>query len=719
MRQNSLRLLIAVCVVATSGGSFAQEQPPGPRIILDQPAHFVAPDGAALALAPGMYEVEAAGESVLRLSEQGNASALLLKATSIPHKESLGEITVALIPAGEDTVHLVLLHPDGTALDAVGSLTGVQSRAPAPVGPGLSTTPLTPSQIGQGLIVAGETARMVGVPPAPLLTTPTVGHSVAAWGEQFSWQPGTGTPAPTSYQLCIAEAGKPCARVGQPSTTSVVIANLPPSMRTYRVTGPMLQPLLTYGQQKNLTWTVGACAPSQVIGTAVGTISGGAAQLTCQYARPLPLTWKLALSAPVPNSPEPLINDRPRLSIQNPVEGVHHYLFCLVNSRDQTAAPITICDNGSREYAVHQAGASVGDGGMAIVNTGTSLSTSGWEWKHEAQTLPGSNTNRVSVIGIPYFGTTSLDWTVGACLDELHPCSWSPPIRLSMLPTIEGGASIRSLQESASRYRFEWVAAASSSVTHYRLCIATKGSALSLIETPNRAYELVYFPGMLRDLCSGDIPPGQQPAYQRQLPPEVASLCPAGGCQMPQPVQTFSVAGQARYILDLHEHPELAPFGGQPIILAIAACSYSNRNCLWWWSAFRKMDLPTASREPSPVRLGGSSSSFSLHWEPWWGNTFYVPCVREANQTCETGNLLSQPRLDAPRVGASRDHPQNCSLSGTPFTDPPRHLSGTKVIQVAGCNDAWGCRWAPPETVDFTSVDLPNRTTPPLLCRHP
>ena len=712
MRRNSLRLFIAVCVVATSGWSFAQEQASGPKIVLNQPAHFVAPDGTALALGPGLYDVEAASGPALRLSGQGDASALLLKATSIPHQESLAEVTAALILADEDTVHLVLLHPDGTALDAVGSLTGVQSRAPAPVGPGISTTPLTQSQIQQGLMMAGETARMVGVPPAPLLTTPLVGHSVAAWGEQFSWQPGTGTPAPTSFQLCIAEAGKPCARVGQPSTTSVVIANLPPSTRTYRVTGPMLRPLLTYGQQKNLTWTVGTCAPSQVIGSPGGTISGGAAQLACQYARPLSLTWKLALKAPVPNSPEPLINDRPRLSIQSPVEGAHHYLFCLVNPRDQTAASTTICDNDSREYALHQAGASVEVGGTAIVNTGTFLGTSGWEWKYEAQTLPISNTGRVSVVGIPYSGGTPLDWTVGACLDELHPCSWSPPIQLTMLPAIEGGVSIRSVQESPSRYRFEWLAAASSSVTHYRLCIATKGSALSLV-SPNLTYELVYFPGMLRDLCSGDIPPGQQPVYQRPLPPEVESLCPSGGCRMPQPITTYVAgAGLARYSLEIDKHPELARFGGQPLVLAVAACSGSNRNCLWWWSAFHKMELPADSREPSPVRLGVSPSSFSLAWEPWWSNAYYIPCVREANATCETGNLLSQPRLDAPRAGALQDHPRSCSLSGPPLT-------GSKVIQVAGCNDAWGCRWSPSQQVSFTGVRLPPRQDSLLVCRLP
>ena len=652
MKAYRLCLLAIVGCFAASSGSSAQEQPPAPRIVLEHIAHFVTPDGTALTIPPGSYAVERTNGSALRLLEQGGAPVLIVGAASIGHEEQLSDSTAALILTDEDTVHLVLLHPDGTALDAVGSLTGVQSRAPSSVGPGTSPTALTQNQIQQGMQAFGEMARMAGMPPAPLLTAPLVGYSVASWGEAVSWQPGTGTPAPVSYQLCIAEAGKACARPGQASTTSVVITNLPPTMRTYRVTGPMLQPLLAYGQQKTLTWTVGACVPSQAIGTPGGPISSGTGQLTCNYARPRSLTWKLVLKAPVLTPPQwPLINDRPRLSIQGLVEGAHHYLFCLVDPRDQPASATTICDTASREAAVHQTGAARSGVNGFIGNTGTSLSTSGWEWTHEANALPGPsvpNQVRVPVVGIPINQITSaLDWVVGACLDEQHPCSWSPPMRLTVLPMIQG--IIRSVQESPSRYRLEWPAVTSAAVTHYRVCLATAGSSVYWTQV----YELVYFPGMLRDLCSDDIPPGQQPVYQRPLPPEVGSLCPPGGCRMPQPVTTYVAgAGIARYILELDDHPELARFGGQPLVLAIAACSGSNMNCLWGWSSFRKIELPIDSKEPSPLGFGVSLSSFSLSWEPWWGNDYYIPCVREANATCEAGNLLSQPRrFDAPRVG--------------------------------------------------------------------
>ncbi|MDO8357581.1 MAG: hypothetical protein Q7U76_14430 [Nitrospirota bacterium] len=710
MQSYRLCLLVLVGCFVASGGLSAQEQPSAPRILLEQPAYFTAPDGASLTIPPGSYAVEGANESALRLLEQGGAPALIVGAASIHHEEPLSDLTAALILTDEDTLHLVLLHPDGTALEAVGSLTGVQSRAPISAGPGNSPTPLAQGQVQQGLQAFGEIARVAGTPPAPLLTAPLAGHSIAAWGESVSWQPGTGTLAPISYQLCISEAGRACARPGQASTTSVVIPNLPPTMRTYRITGPMLQPLLAYGQQKNLIWTVGACVPSPIISTSGGRLAGGSAPLTCTYARPRSLTWKLVLNAPVLNPPQwPLVNDRPQLNIQGPVEGAHHYLFCLVDRSHLQPNTRAICADGSRESTIHQAGASVEGDNRVIVNTGTSLSTSGWEWKYEASPLPARPV-RVPVVGISVgYETGAFEGSVGACLDAQHPCSWSAPIHVDMLPLIDR-ATIQPIQESPSRYRLEWRGAISNAVTHYRVCLATAGSSFPLVYI-NFTYRLVNFPGMLRDLCSdsGEIPPGQQPVYQRELPPEMASFCPPGGCRMPQPVATYVAgAGLPRYILDLKDHPELASFHGQSLALAVAACSGSSRNCLWDL-AHSEIHIPAVSREPSPVILGVSLSTFSLRWQAWSGNAYYIPCVREANATCETGNLLRQPRMDTPRVGSLQDHPHACSLSGP-------SLSGIKTVQVAGCNDAWGCRWSPPQQQSFSAIRLPLSQSA-LTCR--
>jgi len=686
------------------------EHAPAPRIALEQPADFIDPNGALVTIAPGTYAVEATTEPGLRLTDQRGGLAFTVGAGMIHHEETLSKSTAALILTDSEVVHLVLLHPDGTALDAFGSLSRIHSRAPS--SSAVSTTPLTPGQIQQGMQALGGIIQPAGVPPPPVLSFPLVGHSIAAWGESFQWQPGAGEPTPSSYRLCLAEVGAPCARPDQASTSSVIIDSLSPTARSFRVTGAMLGPLLAYGQQKNLIWTVGACVRSSTLPQLKGSIGGASGQVTCQYARPRQLTWKRVLATPIPNSPEPLINDRPQLSIKNPVDGVHHYIFCLIDPRDQSQAVATICEDISRRYSVHRAGASFIGTQTALVNIGTSLGTFGWEWKYEARFLPTTQANvnaNVSVVDIlPALNNNIVEWSVGACLDESLPCSWSTPIELRILPKTNL-VSIRKVPDNPARYRIEWQPPPSGAVTHYRLCLATRGTPLQI--RAGFSIELIYTAGMLRDLCSGDIPVGHQPAYLRPLPPEAAALCPAGGCRMPRPLKTISVTGTPAYILDLREHPDLATVGGQPLAVAVAACGASNRNCLWWWQGGSSFltDLPPVSLAPNPVSVRYGPTSVSLEWPTTFGNDFYIPCVRELSATCDSGNLVNQSRLNSPRAGTPQGHPHACSLSGP-------SLSGVKAVQVAGCNDAWGCRWSGTEQFNFTSIRLPASQSE-LRCR--
>jgi hypothetical protein len=702
MDWNRLSLLVLFFYVfTTSGGTspLAQEQSAAPHIVLDHPLHVVAPDSTAKVIPSGTYLVAAQSGPALQLTGPADTMPFLLEATSITHQESLAAVTAALIPTDEDTVHLVLLYPDGTALDAIGSFTGLRSRAPTLTG-SPSTTPLTQVQIQQGLQAFGETARIAGTPPAPVLTTPLAGHTIAAWGQQFTWQPAVGEPLPTAFRLCLSEAGTRCPQPGQATTGPVAVMDLPPAVRTYRVTAPMLRPLLTYGQEKPVTWTVGACVPSTPIGG--GTLAGPGTIQTCTYARPRPLTWRLVLEAPRLNSPEPLINDKPWLSIQSPVEGAHHYLYCLTRS--------DVSDGESCRTILG-----------VIFNSGSSLGVSGWDWKFQAllpvfaQLAGNSAVGLVSATGIPphIFQNRILNWYVGACPEEPLPCTWSSPLDLATLPVISHD-NIRLVREAPSRFRFDWPSTTSSSVgvTHERLCIATRGTRLTVVaERLRERFELFWIPGMLHDLCSDgyNISPGQQPAYRRPLPPEVTSICPGNQCEIPRPVRTFRIAPGSGFTLDLRAHPELAPFAGQPMIVALAACSQSDRNCLWTEGGARTFDLPANSREPSPVTIRHSSSSLSLTWYPWAGNDYYIPCIREPNATCDTGNLLAHPRMDVPRIASLQNHPQACSFSGP-------QISGTRVIQVAGCNEAWGCRWSSPQQFSFQNIRLPSSGSA-LQCR--
>lgn len=708
MRFAHLCTLASALFIAAPAFSIAQDDNFSRHIFFDQPTYFTAPDGTAVTIPPGQYAVEATSQDGLRLLEQTDGSPHLLRAEPLHHDDFLSDSAARLILTDEDTLHLVLLYPDGRALDAIGSLNGIRSRAPLSANTNNTAVPLTQTQLRQGLQSLSETTRLAGAPPPPRLLSPSTTHQVAAWGETVTWEPEAGTTSPTSFRVCISLAGSPCARPGQNSTTSIVLPDLPPTARTYRITGALLQPLLAYGERKALTWTVAACGPSPITGTPDRRPSVSPSEQLCTYARPRSITWTLQLQAPILNPPRwRLVNDRPSLSIQGPVEGAHHYIFCVVIRTYAPPHDRYPCPEASRDPSVHQDGASVSSAnGTYLVNTGASLSTLGWEWTYQKNPLPNRSFT-VPVTGLPLNVEGGFDWSVGACLNASLPCTWSPPLRVNTLPLLDR-RPIQPIEESRARFRLEWPGVTLPGVTHYRVCLATPGSTFPLVYV-NVVYKLIYFPGMLHDLCnsSSDIPPGERPTYERELPPEVGSFCLNGPCQMPRPVATY-VAGLPQYILDFQEHPELAPFHGQTLAVAVAPCSGSNRNCLWDL-AYSELRIPTISKDPSPVLYSPSSSSFSLQWESWWGNDYYIPCLREASATCESGNLLSHPRMNAPR-GAStpQDHPRACILTGP-------SLSGIKVFQVAGCNDAWGCRWSSPQQHNFSSIRLPPRQSE-LLC---
>jgi len=97
-------------------------------IQLDKPIHFTAPSGTAVLASPDDYLVESTTDGQLRLQPQRGGLPLLLAADAVTHDIELSGPIPLLLAFGEDTRDLVLLLPDGTALDAAGSLSGVQTR---------------------------------------------------------------------------------------------------------------------------------------------------------------------------------------------------------------------------------------------------------------------------------------------------------------------------------------------------------------------------------------------------------------------------------------------------------------------------------------------------------------------------------------------------------------------------------------------------------------
>ncbi|TKB81360.1 MAG: hypothetical protein E8D44_16975 [Nitrospira sp.] len=97
-------------------------------IQLDTAIHFATPDGAPFLVEPDDYRVEWMPAAQLRLIPDKGGRPILLAAVSTTHDIEVSQPFLLLLALNEDARNLVLLLPDGTALDAAGSLSGIQSR---------------------------------------------------------------------------------------------------------------------------------------------------------------------------------------------------------------------------------------------------------------------------------------------------------------------------------------------------------------------------------------------------------------------------------------------------------------------------------------------------------------------------------------------------------------------------------------------------------------
>lgn len=97
-------------------------------IDLDKTVHFTAPDGAPVLAAPDAYLVEQTADSQLRLVPDNGGAPLIVAAVTGTHDLDVSTPFPLVLALNADMRNVVLLLPDGTALDAAGSLSGVQSR---------------------------------------------------------------------------------------------------------------------------------------------------------------------------------------------------------------------------------------------------------------------------------------------------------------------------------------------------------------------------------------------------------------------------------------------------------------------------------------------------------------------------------------------------------------------------------------------------------------
>ena len=101
---------------------------------LESSVYFQQPDGQPIQLRAGVYEVEPGGEAALQVHAIGAKAedVITIQAIAAEHDQELTEATADLIPSPNqdaDKQHLLLSMPNGEALEAVGSLSGVFSRS--------------------------------------------------------------------------------------------------------------------------------------------------------------------------------------------------------------------------------------------------------------------------------------------------------------------------------------------------------------------------------------------------------------------------------------------------------------------------------------------------------------------------------------------------------------------------------------------------------------
>ena len=97
-------------------------------IPFDRTIHFGNASGATTQVQPGTYEMNSS-QGKLQLTGGSSGLPILLDARVTTHEETVETTTPLSFSEQEDEHIVMLLFPDGTALEAMGSYSGIQSRA--------------------------------------------------------------------------------------------------------------------------------------------------------------------------------------------------------------------------------------------------------------------------------------------------------------------------------------------------------------------------------------------------------------------------------------------------------------------------------------------------------------------------------------------------------------------------------------------------------------
>ena len=357
-------LLILLFMGLLTSVSVAEQVPIQDPVVVQftQPVFFVSPDGTPYLVMPDTYTVEPA-HPWLRLIPAERKDAILIEAATINHEESLQTQTAVIIESETGKIHLLLLFPDGKALEARGSSSGIQSRATLratlsqrqiqqaltakrPSSPKLSFSPVpsTPKPTVTPKLPGNPQVQVQGSPPVPVLDQPAPNASLANPALSFRWHPPSTNPAQTRYELCVAEAGTVCGAAqtsivfktveaaAQAGTAQYELGIEPPAGSAQNTTGTPITinrydvTLPIRFQGKRLHWLIRACAPNPN-----KLVLGGGIAESCSQSSQRTLQWPL----PPPKLEEPGMNSvletlRPTFHWgYDALQGVDYFLLCL------------------------------------------------------------------------------------------------------------------------------------------------------------------------------------------------------------------------------------------------------------------------------------------------------------------------------------------------------------------------------------------------------
>ena len=209
----SLCMIFAVTVFTGEAGSvFAQsdvvqasdsEQEAGPVefeqvVEFENDMHFLNLDGVDVVLPAGGYYVDAV-QNGLRLKSADNkeAEAVIVQAEATTHEQSVAAAEAVSIKEGEDQQVVMVLLPEGKALQAVGSSSGIKSRGIRPM-------------IKLGPSALQYIPKVNGIFTVPKLGALTPGGTLYVKGEHLGTSKGKinlhlSHPVPQVVPLSIAE----------------------------------------------------------------------------------------------------------------------------------------------------------------------------------------------------------------------------------------------------------------------------------------------------------------------------------------------------------------------------------------------------------------------------------------------------------------------------------------------------------------------------------